>query len=244
MTNHTSEASPFIYARIAGVAYLLIIVISVLNVSLIDSRLIESGNDMATANNILADDLLFRIGMACVLIIYTNVVILSVSLYAVLKTVDRHLALLAMILRSGEAILGVVTVLISLVVLLLLNDKGYSTASEIEQLHSLAGLLLSLRTAGLDIVLLFVGLGGTAFCYLFFKSKFVPRILAIWGLVTYLSMIMLSFVSILLPNHPVIVETVLYAMGASFELIFGFWLLVKGISKQEWDNYASQSPPV
>lgn len=118
--------------------------------------------------------------------------------------------------------------LISFIVLLLLNNKGYSTLFELEQVQGLVGLFLNLRTAGLDIVLIFVGLGGTIFCYLFFKSKYVPRILSAWGIFTYLSMLILSFVSILLPNHPVMIEYVLYALGGVFEVIFGFWLLFRG----------------
>jgi hypothetical protein len=241
MTNRTSEASPRIYARVAGFAYLLIIIIAMLNESFIDAKLIVSGNDAATANNIMANDLLFRIGIAGVLILYTSVVVLSWALYVILKTVDKNLALLAMLFRSGEAILGGATVLLSFVVLLLLNGKGYSTVFETEQLQALAGLFLNVRTAGLDIVLIFVGLGGTIFCYLFFKSRYVPRILAAWGIFTYLSMLVLSFVSILLPNHPVMIETVLYAFGGGFELIFGFWLLIRGVNVQQWDNHIKEA---
>jgi hypothetical protein len=244
MTNRTSEASPLFYARVAGFAYLLIIIISILNVNFVDSRLIVSGNDAATANNIVANDLLFRIGIVSVLIVYTSVVVLSMALYVVLKTVNKNLALLAMLLRSGEAILGSATVLISFIVLLLLNGKGSSTGFETEQLQALVGLFLNVRTAGLDIVLIFVGLGGTVFCYLFFISKYVPRILAAWGILTYFSMLILSFVSILLPDHPAMIEIVLYALGTFFELIFGFWLLFKGVNVQQWDNRAPASPAI
>ena len=244
MTNRTAEASPRIYARVAGFAYLLIIVIALLNEGFIDSKLIVSENDAATASNIMANDVLFRIGIAGVLIMYASVVVLSWALYVLLKTVNKNLALLAMLFRSGEAIVGVATVLMSFVVLLLLNGKGYSTVFEPEQLQALVGLFLNVRTAGLDIVLIFVGLGGTAFCYLFFKSKYVPRILAAWGMFTYLSMLILSFVSILFPNHPVTIETVLYALGGVFELVFGFWLLVKGVNVQQWDNHAPASPAI
>jgi hypothetical protein len=239
MISRTAEASPLMYARIAGFAYLLIIIIAVLNVHFVESKLIVPGNDAATANNIMANDLLFRTGIAGVLIIYASVVVLSLALYVILKTVNRNLALLAMLLRTGEAILGCATVFFSFMVLLLLQGKGNSTVLGTEQLQALIGLFLNMRTAGLDIVLIFVGLGGTVFCYLFFKSKYVPRLLAAWGIFTYLSMLMLSFVSILLPNHPAMIETVLYALGTLFELMFGFWLLFKGVNVQQGDVRAS-----
>ena len=63
MTNRTAEASPLFYARITGFLYMFIIIIGVLNGIFIDSKLIVSGNDAATATNILANDLLFRTGM-------------------------------------------------------------------------------------------------------------------------------------------------------------------------------------
>ncbi len=228
MTDDRHESSPLFYARIAGLTYLLIIIIAFVNAGVIDSVLLVPGNDAQTTTNILANDTLFRIGIALIIIMYASVVILSWALYVLFKNVNRYLALLALLLRLAEAVLGGATVLISFFVLGLLND--YSTVFEPDQLQALAGVFLYVRTSGLDIVLIFVGMGGTVFCYLFFISKYVPRILAAWGIITYLSMLILGFISILFPHHPQVIEIVPYALGGLFELIFGFWLLIKGIN--------------
>jgi len=124
MTIHTEDASIQKAARVAGFVYMLIIMIGVLNGIFIDSKLIVSGNDAATANNIMANDLLFRTGIVSILILYASVVVLSWSLYIILKTVNKNLALLAMLLRLAEAVLGGAIVLISFIVLQLLNG-GY-----------------------------------------------------------------------------------------------------------------------
>lgn len=216
-------------ARVAGISYLLVIIIAFLTVGFVDSRLIVPGDHAATADNILANDLLFRVGIAAIMIMYALVVVLSWAQYIVLRPVNKDLALLGMLLRTSEAVLGCVTVFISFVVLLLLNGYALSTPFESGQAQALAGAFLDLRTAGLDIVLLFVGVGGTVFCYLFFVSRYVPRLLAVWGVVTYLSMVLLSIISILFPGHPIIIETIPYALGGLFELVFGFWLLLRGI---------------
>jgi len=230
MTNHTAKTSQLFYARVAGLAYLLIIIIALLSTGLIDSNLIVPGNDAETTKNILAHDSLFRISIALILFMYMTVVILSWALYVLLKSVNKNLALLALLLRSAEAVLGAVTVLISFFVLGLLNGNGQSTVFEADQLQALVGLFLNVRTAGLDFVLVFVGLGGTVFCYLFYKSKYVPQILAGWGIITYVSMLLLGFISMLSPNHSPLFEIIPYALGGLFELIFGFWLLIKGIN--------------
>jgi len=239
MTNQTADASIQKAAKVAGLAYVLIIVLAILKVNFLEPNLIVSENDAATANNIMANELLFRIGVVSEIIMFLLVVILSLALYIILKTVSKILALAALFFRFGEAIIGVVvTVLSGLIPLLLLNSEA---VFETEQLQALVGLFLKVRTAGLDIVLIFVGLGGSVFCYLFFSSKYVPGILAAWGIFTYLSMLILSLVSILFPNHPVMIETVLYTLGGFFELIFGLWLLFKGVNVQQDDVRASGS---
>jgi len=232
MTNLTNNSSIIMYARVAGLAYLIVIILGIISVGIVDSNLIVNSNFEVTAKNITENDLIFRISIAGVLVMYAIVVVLSWALYVILKTVNKNLALLAMLLRSGEAILGSASVLLSFVVLLLLNGKDYSSVFETEQLYALAGLFLNLRDAALDIVLIFVGIGGTIFCYLFLNSHYVPRILALWGIFTYLSMLMLALINILFPYRPDIIETVLFTMGALFELLFGLWLLFKGVNIQ------------
>jgi hypothetical protein len=241
MTNRTAETSPLIYARVAGLAYVLIIILGISSVGIIDSNLIVPENNEATANNIIANDLLFRISIAGVLIMYAIVLVLSWALYVILKTVNKNLALLALVLRSGEAILGAAIALLSFIVLDLLNGQEHSVLFGTEQLQALVGVFLNVRTAGLDIVLLFIGVGGTIFCYLFLKSEYVPRILAAWGILTYLSMLILSLISILIPNHPVMIETILYTLGGLFEIVFGLWILIKGVNIEQWEKHVLES---
>ncbi len=239
MTSRTAETSPLIYARVAGLAYVITIILGILCVGFLIEPNIVSGNDAATVNNIMANELLFRIGIAGEIMMFALVVLLSLALYVILKTVNKNLALLALLWRLGEAIIGgCVTVISGLIPLLLLNSEA---VFETEQLHALVGLFLDVRNAGLDVVLIFIGMGGTVFCYLFFKSKYVPRILAAWGMLTYLSMLILAFVSILLPNLPETIEMAFYAPGGLFEIIFGLWLLIKGVNVEQWEKRALES---
>jgi hypothetical protein len=229
MTARCSTASLRMYARVAGALYLLVIVIALLNTAIVDSRLIVAGDGLETARNIIANELLFRTGVVAILLMYASVVVLAVALYVVLKTIDESLALMAMLLRTAEAVLGGTTALFSFFTLVLLKGDGGSGEFTPGHAQALAGLFLDVRTAGLDIVLIFVGLGGTVFCYLFYRSGYVPRTLSVWGIFTYLSMLTLAVVSIVFPEHPVVLETVLYGLGGVFELLFGAWLLFKGV---------------
>lgn len=88
--------------------------------------------------------------------------------------------------------------------------------------------LLEARSTGLNVVLFLLGLGGTIFGLLFFMSRYVPRALAIWGIFTYSSILVLALASILVPTRPEVIAVVLYALGGAFELVLGFWLLLRG----------------
>lgn len=228
MTNRTAEAAPLIYARVAGLAYVIVIFLGIFGVGFIESNIVVPGNDAATVSNIMENELRFRVSVVGEIVMYALVVLLALALYVVLRTVDKNLALLALLWRLGEAIIGGgITVLSGIIPLLLLNRDS---AFETEQLQALVGLFLDVRNAGLDVVLLFIGVGGTIFCYLFFKSTYIPRILAAWGIFTYLSMLMLSLASILSSDLPETIKMAFYAPGALFEVIIGLWLLIKGIN--------------
>jgi len=236
MDNATSYQ---VYARVAGLVYLVVILLGIFSVSYIDTTIVVPGDDAATVNNILANELRVRVSVLSEIVMYVLVVLLSLALYIVLKSVSSNLALLALYWRLGEAIIGAgVAVLSGLVPLLLLR---HAVAFETDQLQSLVGLFLGVRDVGLDVVLIFIGVGGTLFCYLFFKSKYIPRILSVWGMLTYLSMLILAVTSILVPNLSETIKMAFYAPGGLFEIIIGLWLLVKGINVAYWDGYNSRT---
>lgn len=216
-------------ARIAGAVYLLIMVLALVTVDMLDSTLIVAGDAATTASNLMASDSLFRAGIVGTLLLYASVVVLAGLLYTVLESVDAELALLAMLLRVAEGVLGATSALISLAVALLMDGVRETSAADASRAVDVVGLLVDWRHAALDVVLVFVGLGGTLFCYLFYKSRYVPRWLAAWGVFTYLSMLGLALLSIVVPDHPLLLETLLYGAGGLFELVFGAWLLVKAV---------------
>jgi hypothetical protein len=137
--------------------------------------------------------------------------------------------LTALLFRFGEAVVGIaITVISGIVPLLLLN-------SDIHQ-PELVQLFFDVSDAGLDVVLLLVGIGGILFCYLFFKSRYIPRLLAAWGIFTYATMLLLGVVSMLVPDLPQSVKIAFFTPGGMFELVIGVWLLTKGVKVDYWQT--------
>lgn len=216
--------------RAAGLLYLLIIVIGVLKSVFIDARLIDLKDINLTVNNIKANDFLFRFGIFSELVLYVLVILLSVLLYLILKNVNKNLALTAMVFRAGEGLLGAAFVITGFIVIDLLSNQSNPASADNAQINYLIAALLSARANGLYIILVLIGIGGTLFLYLFYRSSYIPGTLSVWGMFTYLSMLILSLVRILYSGLPDMIEMVVYGLGTLFELTFGFWLLIKGIS--------------
>jgi hypothetical protein len=201
-------------------------------------QLIVRGDAGRTAQNIIGSERLFRLSIAGDLITYILVIGLIWALYILLRPVNKNLALLGVLFRLAEnAILCVATVN-SLVVLRLLSGADYLTTFPANQLHSLATLALSIQGLAMNVGFILLGLGSAVFAYLLFKSRYVPKTLAIFGI---FSSLVLALVTLGIMVFPALAElglTYMLPMGI-YEVGLGFWLLLKGISKSNgnpvWD---------
>jgi hypothetical protein len=110
-TTAQTLAARRLYGRIAGGAYLAIMLAAFVYGGLVQSEIIVPGDDAVTAANILANPLRFR--LVLVLGIYASVVVASWALFVILRNVHEHLALLALLFRMAEAILGAASVLMN-----------------------------------------------------------------------------------------------------------------------------------
>ena len=218
-------------ARVAGFAYLFSLAIEMGSEFRIKPHLFVSGNAAETARNILAQQQLFRLGVACDLIYATGTLVLLTALYVILRPVNRQLALLAAFSRLVYAVAWVVIALNLFTALRLLSGADYLHAFGAEQVQALAKLYLS----GFDayyVGLLFYGLASTVCAWLWFKSHYIPRGLAAWGVIASAWCAACTFVFYIFPDFPRVVSLWWFdtPMGL-FEIATSFWLLFKGLPR-------------
>jgi Domain of unknown function (DUF4386) len=147
---------------------------------------------------------------------------LIAALYVVLKPVNRTLALLAVFWGLIEtATLVVVT----------LNDFDVLRVFGADRLQVLARLSLGAHGAGYNVGLTFAGLRSTAFAYLWFKSRYIPRGLAVWGIFSSLLLALCTFAFVIFPELAKVITVGYYGAPIFiFEVTMGVWLLRKGIA--------------
>src|SRR5271154_1279750 len=97
MQNTKLEISPQVYARIAGMAYLIIIVAGAMGEIFIRGKIIVWDNPIATTQNISASPMLWRIGIFGDLVMHVLDLVLGVIYYTLFKRVNKNLALLSLL---------------------------------------------------------------------------------------------------------------------------------------------------
>lgn len=231
MKAHSIETSPLLYARIAGVLYLLIIVCGILSEVFIRSRLIIDGDATVTVTNILTSEGLFRIGFTSDSIMLLCDVAIAVIFYVLLKPVSNTLSLTAAAFRLTQAAILGMNLLHYYAVMILLHGTGYSAALETVQMNNAVMFFLDMHAHGYDIGLIFFGISCLILGYLTTKSEYFPGILG-YGLVAagvvYLTGSLTLFIA---PNIASLIEPI-YIVPFIAELSFCLWLLIKGVKDQ------------
>jgi len=221
-------------ATVVGLSYLLALPPAIFAEFYVRTQLIAFDNAAQTARNIMAHETLFRLGTASNLTVFAIDVLLIIALYVVLGPVNRPIALLATAWGMVETATLVVVPLTDFAVLRILSDADYLRAFDANQLQALARLSVGLHGAVYNVGLVLAGLRSTAFCYLWFKSRFIPRALAAWGMLASFLMGACAFSFIIFPDLAKVVGVEIYGAPIFFfELTMGFWLLLKELTPSE-----------
>lgn len=229
MTLRTIEPTQHTAAKVAGFLYLFTMAISIFTEVYVRGRLIVGGDAVQTARNIVASERLFRIGIASDLIMFASLVMLVWALYVVLEPFNRNVALLAAFLRLAGESIAAASITNAFVVLRLLSGTQYLQAFQTTQLQVLARLFIRGQGAGLEIAFVFLGMGSTVFSYLWFKSRYIPRSLAVLGIVGSLMLTLGTLAILVFPSLGEVMGLAYMAPLGIYEVGVGLWLVVKGI---------------
>ena len=198
MTERIADISARPRARITGVVYLFYFLTAVFGEFFLKGIFVD-GDAAATANNILAHQPLFRLGLATGLIATACYIAVTALFYFLFKPVNRSLSLLATFFSLvGCAILAFAS-LFRVAPLVVLGGGQYLSVFKVEQLRALAFLFLELYGQAVNICFVFFGLYCLLIGYLIFRSAFLPRILGV--LMAFAGLGWLTFLSPPLANY-------------------------------------------
>jgi hypothetical protein len=141
--------------RFAGLLYVLASIAGFFALGYVPGKIIVDGNAAATASNILANETLFRLGIAGELIGQAGFIFVAVALYDLLKGVNRRHASLMVTLIVVSIPIAFVNELNSIAAMVLVRGADFLSIFEKPQREAVAMLFLNLHHHGFVVAELF-----------------------------------------------------------------------------------------
>jgi Domain of unknown function (DUF4386) len=234
-TERMAGASPRFQARMAGL--IAWITTTAGFAAIVVGNLVVYNDAAATAHNILANELLYRLAavgdvIAVLYIVYT------LLLYYLFRPVNRSLALLAALFSLVGIAVGMLLPLFDVAALVVLKDAPSLRAFNVEQVQAIALLSLKLRAQADGVSLVLFGTYNILTGYLIVGSTFLPRILGVLLAISGLGYLINTFATFLAPAFAAHLSPWIFIPGGA-ELLLAAWLLIVGVNVQRWQEQAS-----
>lgn len=214
-------------ARIAGLIYLALTITAPFRLIYIPNTLFVHDNPAATAGNIAAHELLFRLGIFGDLLTGVISLLLTFTLYQLFKGVNKTLAGLMFVLGFMDTPLYFFNVLNDAAALLLVKGGPILAAFEQPQREALAALFLRLHGMMISCAEMFWGLWLFPLALLVIRSRFLPRFLGYWLILNGFAYLALCVTGVVVPAYEGLAANVAFPLQLG-ELAFVLWLVVMG----------------
>lgn len=188
---------------------------------------ILAGSSSEVLTNISSAPAQMQVSLLLFLLTSVGIIVMTSLLYVVLGDQNRPVARVALGLWMAEAVMLAVKAL-GLYTLVDLSagrvDAGTPGASS----ETIGSLALDFSDHAGTIDMLFFCFGALLWYSLLFRSRIVPRLLSLWGLVAVFPVLVATV--LLLWDNSRDLGFALYALYIPFELVLGLWLIIKGAS--------------
>ena len=209
-------------ARIVGAMYLAGFAVGFTGIVLIGSIL--SGPDhLAT---LPASSMLLAIAAVLWLMAAAWDAAHGVLMFPILKQHSERIAVGYLGFRIMDGLIIAIMVLFVLIQIPIGSEYVNAGASDTSSLQALSTVFMQAQLDAYNIAMITLGISGLILCYSFYKTKLVPRFLAVWGLVGYAVILGGSVVEVFGFN----LLTIHAIPGGLWEMFIGVWLIVKGFN--------------
>jgi hypothetical protein len=214
-------------ARIAGFTYLFYAVIGIC-LELLMHQARGVGDDAAKLARIAQYATNVRLAILITLLECFSAFVLAVTLYGITRDQNRELAMLAMICRVAEGVLGTLIIPNYLALLWLAKAAG-TGVPDIPTTNAL-GTFLMMPGPSVPIGSIFFAVGSTIFSWLLLRGRMVP--ISIAGLGVFASGLLAVVLPLQLAGFSTGPLTGYYQWlpALVFQIVLALWLLIKGVA--------------
>jgi hypothetical protein len=231
-------SSPQVWARVAGLLYMLNIALSVFALVAMSGLFVP--NDAAqTSENILAAEPMFRAAKVAILLANVAYIAVIAILFEVMKPAGQVLSTITAFVGLAGCAVGGATGLGQITALYYLGDAAYLAAFSQDQLQTLARVTLREAGAGNTVALLFFGFYCLLLSALTFRARFLPRWLGVPLALAGIGWLVGVITSLLFPS--VSIASQLLPVSGLGEALFTLWILIMGVNAEKWRAQARET---
>ena len=207
--------------RLLGLFFLIAMVTSILG-SIMDPIL--GSNDYLV--NVSTNKIQMLLGLISEFICGIAVVGIAITAFPLLKRYNEDLARWYQGTRIFEAAITAVFVMAGLLLITLSQEYVKADTPDAANFQIIGTLLKEARFWGYRIYIIVVCFAVPVFYYVFYKAKFVPRFISVWGLIGTL----LLFIGNMFSMFDITINEAIYGSVLGLNEVFlGVWLLFKGV---------------
>ena len=221
-------------ARVVGILYVAGLVVGIGAFALFQPIL--GGSDRLSA--VSASSMLLAIGAALWLMPAAGDAAHGILMFPILKQQhSERIAIGYLGFRIVNAVFIAVMVLFILLQIPLASEYLRAGSPDTANLQALSTVFVEGRLYAYNLGMGAVGIASLMLCYVFYKAKLVPRLVAVWGLIGYAILLCGSVLEVLgfalLDMHAI--------PGGLWELFIGVWLTVKGFNPSAFASKSATS---
>lgn len=216
-------------ARIAGSIYLIVAVLGGFAHLYARATVYVPGDAAATADNIVANSTLFRVGFMADVVQATCFLFVGMALYLLLKHVNKNVARAMVVFVALSVALICLNMVHQFAALLMATDPSYASALGPDGSNALVLLLVDMHHYGYLIAQTFFGLWLLPLGYLAYKSGMFPRALGVLLMIGSFGYLIDMLALFLVPDIGGAISAYLVVPAAVAEFWMVFYLLIKGV---------------
>ncbi len=209
--------------RLLGLAFLLQFLTSLISGAVLADLFFSPVEIAAGLPNISAFPWLFKLRMLIDITTAIGILFLAVMLFRTVKNVHSWLPVFAMMVYIVEAVLLVLSQADAMEILGMVSSRADGPSSRF-YLDQIEGLIQRMTFLGTTLHMIFFCVGAFVFYLLLGKAKVIPRMLAVWGIITVPLLLVFS----LLAFFDIQVPFWFYLPYVPYELVLGIWIFIKG----------------
>lgn len=215
--------------RLTGILYLLVILFAGFSQGYVRGTLIIPDDAMASANNLLQNEGLFRLGLSLDLVAFIIDAIISILLYQMLKPFGKPLALVSSALRLiAHPAIGSLNLLNHYLAYSVLGGAEYLSVFEEAQLQAMSLLFVEAHRYGYLIAGGFFGVHCLLLGLLIYRSTTIPNMFGGFLLGSGAGYLLETFVNFNLPGYEETTAIIVGVAAALGEVSLTLFLLIKG----------------